>query len=169
MKNKQFGGKKRLGGDGSSQEKTAAVLACFLSVGEARKLAEESRMSQATSAAAAGIFKKIQRSITEDVMLSTCDGSGVTHRGYVAMCKAVNQRVKLAMPELKGSMLPSSNRLAQLRRQMNEKLPQFIGDYYHIEGRRRIPEVRVGKKVIRGAKEVILDNKNNLFAELEVV
>jgi len=40
MKKKQFGGKKRLEGDGSSQEKTAAVLACFLSVGEARKLAE---------------------------------------------------------------------------------------------------------------------------------
>jgi len=52
---------------------------------------------------------------------------------------------------------------------MNEKLPQFIEDYYHIEGRRTIPEVRVGKKVIRGAKEVILDNKNNLLAELEVV
>ncbi len=52
---------------------------------------------------------------------------------------------------------------------MNEKLPQFIGDYYHIEGRRIIPEVRVGKKIVRGAKEVILDSKNNLFAQLEVV
>lgn len=51
---------------------------------------------------------------------------------------------------------------------MNEKLPQFVGDYYYIEGRQIISEVRVGKKIVRGAKEVILDSKNNLFAQLQV-
>jgi hypothetical protein len=29
--------------------------------------------------------------------------------------------------------------------------------------------VLVGKKIVRGAKEVVLHSKNNLFAELEVV
>lgn len=149
--------------------KTAAVLACLLSAGEARKLAEQPRMSQATTAAAVGMFKKLQKSLTEEVMLQTCDASGVSNRGYVAMCNALRQRVHVVAPELKGSLLPSRNRLAQLRKEMNEKLPQFIGDYYHIEGRRIIPEVRVGKKIVRGEKEVILDSKNNIFAQLEVV
>ena len=115
------------------------------------------------------MFKKLQKTLTEEVMLGTCDASGVSSRGYVAMCNAVKHRVQLVALELKGGLLPSRNRLAQLCKQMNEKLPQFIGDYYHIEGRRIIPEVRVGRKIVRGAKEVTLDSKNNLFAELEVV
>ena len=52
---------------------------------------------------------------------------------------------------------------------MNSKLPQFIGEYYHIDGRRIIPEVRVGKNVVRKSKEVILNDKNNLFANIKVV
>lgn len=167
--NKRQGRKRRLGGDGTLHNKTASVLASVLSAGEARKLAEQPRMSQATTAAAVCIFKKIKKSITEEVMLGTCDASGVSNRGYVAMCNAVKHRVQLVAPELKGGLLPSKHRLALLRKQMNEKLPQFIGDYYQIKGRRIIPEVRVGKKIVRGAKEVILDDKNNLFAELEVV
>lgn len=102
-------------------------------------------------------------------MLGTWDAFGVSNRRYVAMCNAVKHWVQLVAPKLKGGLLPSKNRLALLRKQMNEKLPQFIGDYYQIKGRRIIPEVRVGKKIVRGAKEVILDDKNNLFAELEVV
>lgn len=167
--NKRQGRKRRLGGDGTLHNKTASVLASLLSAGEARKLAEQPRMSQATTAAAVCIFKKIKKSITEEVMLGTCDASGVSNRGYVAMCNAIKHRVQLVAPELKGSLLPSKNRLALLQKQMNEKLPQFIGDFYQIKGRRIIPEVRVGKKIVRGAKEVILDDKNNLFAELEVV
>jgi hypothetical protein len=52
---------------------------------------------------------------------------------------------------------------------MNAKLPQFIGEYQWIEGRHSIPEVRVGSKVVNPAKEVILNNKNSLFVNLEVV
>ena len=52
---------------------------------------------------------------------------------------------------------------------MNAKLPQFIGEYQWIEGRRSILEVRVGSKVVTPAKEVILNNKNSLFVDLEVV
>lgn len=70
---------------------------------------------------------------------------------------------------MKSNILPAPHRLAKLRKQMNANLPQFIGDYYHIEDRRTIPEVRVGGKVVTAAKEVILDSKNNLFVELEVV
>lgn len=41
-------------------------------------------------------------------------------------------------------------------------------DYYHVEGHRDILEVCVGGKVVTTMREVILDNKNNLFVELEV-
>jgi hypothetical protein len=52
---------------------------------------------------------------------------------------------------------------------MNAKLPQFIGEYYHVEGRRSIPSVRRTGKDIVAAKEVILNSRNNLFVDLEVV
>jgi hypothetical protein len=126
-------------------------------------------MSQANAAAVQTMFKKIQRAVGEKIMLGVSDCDGVTQKGYEAICKAVKHRVRLVAPELKGSLLPSGNRLAQLRKQMNAQLPQFIGDYYHIEGRRIIPEVLIGKKIVRGAKEVVFHSKNNLFAELEVV
>jgi hypothetical protein len=167
--NKWQGRKKRLGGEGVLQNKTDAVIASFLSAGEALKLGEQPRMSQANAAAVQTMFKKIQRAVGEKIMLVVSDRDGITQKGYEAICKAVKHRVRLVAPELKGSLLPSGNRLAQLRKQMNAQLPQFIGDYYHIEGRRIIPEVLIGKKIVRGAKEVVFHSKNNLFAELEVV
>lgn len=167
--NKRLGKKKRLGGEQTSQYKTAAVIASMLSRGEAKALAEQPQMSQATMAVAQTIFKKVQDVLTKEVMLGTVDGSSVTHRGYTGIYKTLKNRIGMVAPELQGSVLPSPSRLAELRKQMNENLPQFIGDYYHIEGRRHIPEVRQGKKVVRPAKEVTLHSKNNLFAELEVV
>lgn len=100
--NRQQGGKKRLGDEGTSHDKTAAVLACLLSACEAHKLAEQPRMSQATTAAAVGMFRKLQKTLTEEVMLGACDASGVSNRGYVAMCNAVKHQVQLVAPELKG-------------------------------------------------------------------
>ena len=167
--NKQLGKKKRLGGEGSSQAKTAAVIASILSQGEAKALAEQPQMSQATMAVTQSVFKKIQDVLTKEVMLGTIDGSSVTHRGYTEIYKTMKNRIGLVAPGLRGSVLPSPYKLAGLRKQMNENLPQFIGDYYNIEGRRHVPEVRQGKRIVRPAKEVILDSKNNLFAELEVV
>lgn len=167
--NKARGEKKRLGGVGDSQIATARAIASVLSAGEALRLGEQPKMSQANAIATKTIFKKIQRELDQKVMLGVCDGNNVTHRGYHALCKAIKHRVTAVAPELKGGLLPSSTRVAQLRREMNSKLPQFIGDYYHIDGRQIIPEVRVGKKVVRKSKEVILDNKNNLFADIKVV
>lgn len=167
--NKWDGRKRRLGGEGDLQSKTAEAIASILSAGEVVALAEQPKMSQATIAAAKAIFKKISDSLTEDVMLGACDGSGVTHRLYAMIYKTVKQRVGLVAPTFNGSLLPSPNRLAQLRKQMNDKLPQFIGDYYSIEGCRVIPAIRIGKKIVAPEKEVILNSKNNLFVDLEVV
>lgn len=93
-------------------------------------------------------------------MLGACDGSGVTHRGYSMIYKTVKHRVGLVASTLNGSLLPTPNRLAQLRKQMNDKLPQFIGVYYSVEGRRVIPAVKIGKKIMTPEKEVILNSKN---------
>jgi hypothetical protein len=161
--NRRQGRKKRLGGEEVLQSKTAVVIASFLSAGEALKLGEQPRMSQANAAAAQTMFKKIQRTVREKIMLGVSDCDSITQKGYEAICKAVKHRVRLVAPELKGSLLPSGN---QLRKQMNAQLPQFIRDYYHRKGRRIFPEVLVGKKIVRGAKEVVLHSKNNLFAEL---
>jgi hypothetical protein len=117
--NKWQGRKKRLGGEGVLQNKTDAVIASFLSAGEALKLGEQPRMSQANAAAVQTMFKKIQRAVGEKIMLVVSDRDGITQKGYEAICKAVKHRVRLVAPELKGSLLPLGNRLAQLRKQMN--------------------------------------------------
>ena len=126
-------------------------------------------MSQAKATVVKQIIREIGDSIGEDSMLDACDGSGVMVRGYNAIFRTVKNRIGLVAHGIKSGILPAPHRLATLRKQMNSKLPQFIGDYYHIDGRRTIPEVRVGGKVVTAAKEVVLDSKNNLFVELEVV
>lgn len=167
--NKARGERKRLSGARDSQTATARAIASVLSAGEALRLGEQPRMSQANAVATQTAFKKIQRELTEEVMLGACDGNNVTHRGYHALCTVIKHRVTSVAPEMKQGLLPSSKKVAELRRNMNSKLPQFIGEYHHIEGRRIIPEVRVGKNVVSKSKEVVLDDKNNLFADIRVV
>lgn len=161
--------RKRWVGAKDSQTATARAIASVLSAGEALRLGEQPRMSQASAAATQSVFKKIQKELSGEVMLGVCDGNNVTHRGYYALCKVIKHRVTSVAPEVKHGLLPSSTRLAELRRKMNSKLPQFIGEYFHIDGRRVIPEARVNKKVVKNSKEVILNDKNNLFANIEVV
>lgn len=167
--NKARGERKRLNGARDSQTATARGIASVLSAGEALRLGEQPKMSQANAAATKNVFKKIQGELSQEVMLGVCDGNNVTHRGYHALCKVIKHRVTSVAPEMRRGLLPSSNKVAELRRKMNSKLPQFIGDYHHIDGRRVIPEVRVGKNVVRKSKEVILNDKNNVFADIRVV
>ena len=167
--NKARGEKKRLNGARDSQTATARAIASVLSAGEALRLGEQPRMSQANAVATQTAFKKIQGQLNEEVMLVVCDGNNVTHRGYHALCKVIKHRVTFVAPEMKRGLLPSSKKVAELRRKMNSNLPQFIGEYHHIDGRRVIPEVRVGKNVVTKSKEVILNDKNNLFADIKVV
>lgn len=58
------------------------------------------------------MFKKLQKTLIEEVMLGTCDGPGMNNRGYVAMCNAVKHHVELIALELKEGPLPSRNWLA---------------------------------------------------------
>ena len=167
--NKARGERKRFFGARDSQTATACAIASVLSAGEALRLGEQPRMSQVNAVATQTAFKKIQKELSEEVMLGVCDGNNITHRGYHALCKVIKHRVTSVAPEMKRGLLPSSKKVAKLRRNMNSKLPQFIGEYYHIDGRRIIPEVRVGKNVVRKSKEVILNDKNNLFADIKVV
>lgn len=164
--NKEGGGKKRLSGDFAAQVKTAE---CVARPSEAAAMIDQPRMSQATTSMVKKVIKRIGDSIGEDCMLDSCDVARVTGRGYTSIYKTVKNRIGLIAPGFKSSILPAPHRLAKLRKEMNAKLPQFIGEYYSIEGRRIIPEVRVAGKVITSAKEVILDSNNSLFVDLEVV
>lgn len=167
--NRLGGSRKRLMGDSCAQGVTAAAVASMLSQGEANALIDQPRMSQASAGVAKKVLQKIGDSVGPDAMLDACDGAGVTHRGYKAIYRTLKNRIGLIGPGMTASILPAPHRLASLRQDMNAKLPQFIGEYYNIEGRRVIPAVRQGKKEITPAKEVILHSKNNLFVDLEVV
>lgn len=168
--NRLGGSRKRLMGDSCAQGITAAAVASILSQGEANALIDQPRMSQASAGVAKKVLQKIGDSVGPDAMLDACDGAGVTHQGYKAIYRTLKNRIGLIGPGMTASILPAPHRLASLRQDMNAKLPQFIGNYYSIEGRRVIrTAVRQGKKEITAAKEVILHSKNNLFVDLEVV
>jgi hypothetical protein len=71
---------------------------------------------------------------------------------------------------MKSNILPSPYHVRRLRQELNANLPQFIGQYYHAEGRMELPTVsRKSEKSEEQRKEVVLDEKNSLFTDLEVV
>jgi len=156
-------------GDATTQNKTAIALGYILSKGEASALMSQPKMNDAKNHVVRDVFKKIGDSIGPEAMLAACDGSGVSQRGYGAIYRMLKNRIGIVSPGLKAKILPAPHRLAGLRKDMNAKLPQFIGEYYHVEGRRSIPLVRRAGKDIVAAKEVILNSRNNLFVDLEVV
>jgi len=167
--NKDSGGKKRLVGNSTNQVQTAACLAIILRPEEAVTMVEQPRMSRAKVIVVKEVIRKIRDNIGKNSMLDACDGSGVTMRGHNAIFRTVKNCIVLVAPSVKSNILPAPHCLATLKKEMNAKLPQFIGDYYHTVKSRTIPKVRAGGKVVIVANEVILDSKNNLFVELEVV
>ena len=114
------------------------------------------------------VFKEIGDNIRLEDILQACDATRVAHQGYEKIYKSKKARILLVNSDLKCALLLAPNRIATLRREMNAKLPQFIRDYYHIEGRMMLPASTHGQTITL-AKEVVLNDKNTLFVDLEVV
>ena len=53
---------------------------------------------------------------------------------------------------------------------MNKKLPQYIGEYYYIEGRLTSQEPsKKGTFALDATKDMVVTDRNSIFVDLEVV
>jgi FtsZ-binding cell division protein ZapB len=166
--NKLGGCKKRLHGDVDTQRKTVVALARILSSSEANALVDQPKLDHVGTRMAKKILKQISDSIGPEDILAACDAAGVAHGGYGEIYKSVKGRIALVNPGLKCALLPAPNKIAVLWKQLNANLPQFIGDYYHIDGRMVLAAPKRTKTNVI-PKEVILNDKNTLYVDLEVV
>jgi hypothetical protein len=163
-------GRKRLHGDKESQTKTAVALAKILSRHESLTLATHPAMGHVETKIANKVLKSIGDSVGPDKILAACDQAGVSHRGYGAIYKAVKGPIELLNKDIKAKILPNPYQVKLLRKELNANLPQFVGEYYHIEGRMTLPTTsKTTKKCDDRPKDVVLNDKNSLFTDLEVV
>ena len=94
----------------------------------------------------------------------------MSHREYDAIYKAVKAPIADFNKRVNGSILPSPYHVKLLRQELNANLPQYIGEYYHGEGRLTLPSTSKKNKTSEDmVKEVVLTEKNSLFTDLEVV
>ena len=160
----------RLRGDKESQNRTAVALARILSRHEGVALASQPAMAHVQSDIAKNVLKSIGKSIGPDKILAACDQAGVSHRGYGALYKSVKAPIAGLNKGVSGSILPSPYHVKLLRQELNANLPQYIGEYYHAEGRLTLPaSSKKNKKSEDMVKEVVLTEKNSLFTDPEVV
>ena len=160
----------RLYGDKESQTRTAVALAKILSRHEGMALASHPAMGHVETKIANNVLKSIGKRVGADKILAACDQVGVSHRGYGAIYKAVRGPIAVLNKDIKASILPSPYHVKLLRQEMNANLPQFIGEYYHVEGRLELPTTsKKSKKSDNIRKDVVLTEKNSLFTDLEVV
>ena len=162
--------KQRLHGDKASQTVTAVALAKILTRHEGLTLATQPSMEHVKRKIASNVLKAIGKRVGPSNILAACDQAGVSYRGYGAIYQAVKAPVRDLTKDAKSNILPSPYHVRRLRQELNANLPQFIGQYYHAEGRMELPAVsKKTKKSEEQRKEVVLDEKNSLFTDLEVV
>lgn len=116
------------------------------------------------------VLKSIGDSVGPDKILAACDQAGVSHRGYGAIYKAVKGPIERLNKDIKANILPIPYHVKLLRKELNANLPQFVGEYYHVQGRMTLPTTsKKTKKTDEIRKDVVLTEKNSLFTDLEVV
>ena len=79
-------------------------------------------------------------------------------------------RIGLVNKDIKATILPKRHHITLFQMDMNKKLPEYIGEYYHIEGCMISQEPpKKGTSALDTMKDVVLTDRNSIFVDLEVV
>ena len=65
-------------------------------------------------------------------VVEECDRVGVSQRGYRALSELWFKNFK--NQQIKPFGLPRSHKVMNIQNEMNHKVPNYFGEYYHIEG-----------------------------------
>jgi hypothetical protein len=111
---------------------------------------------------------KIGKALGPAEIWATCDRFGITHSGYSAIYKQFWGGVKAAGKGLRITCLPKPYHVSLLRKELNSKLKEFVGDYYSIiESKEFFPAKGSSKK--KDPVHVKLTKNNSFFVDIEKV
>ncbi|RYA68215.1 hypothetical protein DD595_25635, partial [Enterobacter cloacae complex sp. 4DZ3-17B2] len=88
------------------------------------------------------LLKEMGLLVQPSQMQEVCDTVGVSRRGYRAISKTWFQVLKYY--KIKAFGLPRPDNVGKVRTLLNEEIPEYFGEYYHIEG--TMPYVKQKKK-----------------------
>jgi hypothetical protein len=95
---------------------------------------------------------------------SNFDYIGISRRDYETLFKCLREGMVNGRITKVG--IPHPFHIANVHARSNMKIIDLMGDMYHIEERKEIKQIRVGKKNIPN-KIIILNPKNNIWLDIE--
>lgn len=110
---------------------------------------------------------KIGAEIGAHEILAIEDRSGVTNDAYSTIYKKFKGGAKAAGKGLRIGCLPKPYHVSLLRKELNSKLRDFVGDYYPIKNTLEIMPGPKSKK--KEPMQIELNENNSLFVDVETV
>jgi len=165
--NASQGKSQRLHGDTTSQLESGRIFASLLSKTEVNSLLESPKLSHVGTRMVNHYLEKIGKSMGPENILETCDRNGITHSGYGAIYKNFRSAVKRVGKGIRVGCLPNPHQVSKLRQELNSKLEDMIGQYYHIENTLVIPPSAKSKS--KEPLQIILSARNSFFVDVETV
>jgi hypothetical protein len=166
-RNAQTGSKQRLCGSEEIQIQSGKVLATILSKKEVSTMLESPCMQSVTTKIANECLEKIGSQIGAAEICEIKDSSGMTDIGYSKIYRKFKNGIKAVGSGLRVGCLPRPWHVSLLRREMNAKLRDFVGDYYSISNILEIQPSTKSKK--KETVRVELTTKNSFFVDVEMV
>jgi hypothetical protein len=105
--------------------------------------------------------------VNTNVMLKICDVCNIPRYAYEEVKKQLKKEVQSAREELKMSLLPTPRNISTLKKKINSKLHEYIGEHYHIH---TTIEYTLKSGTSRKQKDQLaLNKKNSCFVDIEAV
>jgi hypothetical protein len=117
-------------------------------------------------------LKKVGATLGPEVVLETCDRSGITQAGYAEVYKKFKGSLQTAGKGLHVGCLLNPHQVGQLRQELNSKLKDFVGEWKVLENTYEAPSTAVGKRKSKqklDKNSLTLTKYNNLFLDIDSV
>lgn len=159
--------KQRLYGTKEQQIESGKLLAKILSKTEVKSMLETPALKSVGIDVTNMYLDKIGEAVGVPQILGTCDRSGITQDGYAAVYKQMKGGAKTAGRGLRIGCLPKPYHVSILRRELNAKLIDFVGDYYSLNSEVEFQSKKGSKK--KDLVHVKLTEHNSFFVDVEQV
>jgi len=157
--------KQRLRGSEEEQIQSGKALANIFSKTEVKSMLNSPTLKSVGIDVTNKYLQKIGAGMGAREILATCDRSGITQEGYTSVYKQFKDSVQAAGKGLKVHCLPKPYHVSILRKEMNSKLSDFVGQYYSINNFLDISSQAKSKN--KQPDHVQLTAKNSLFVDIE--
>jgi hypothetical protein len=166
--NASRGTKRRLYRDTNTQVVTRSIIASMLSHSKVETLLKDPKLSYVGTRMANETLDRIGGHVGPAMILEACDSGGIPADAYAQIYKKLKSGVRAAGRGIQIGCLPTPNVVSMLRSELNSKLHDFVGEYYHIDDNITFPASSKSKKS-KEPKNLNLNEMNNIFVDVEAV